>query len=261
MGSTSTLFTLTMGSLRAGVLQFECSDRPHGLPASVSGSSMGASGALPVTSNYLGQPAVTATGDDNFLAGELTTLSASTTMPTPPPLVPRSCTLVGQLGPSRSGLPQLVGAPLSDGDWRFASLCIADGLGAVAPAALIAQCEEFWIWYSFDTLDVDDGAGRGSRELSRRTLSSQGPVRTLFFPQKSKPRQACQQILDCDSTTSLQVLPCPGRWCAGHSLSDSLGSVSLRRRFRMRRHGQVERLCCRLRLRRRQGHRQPFAGT
>ena len=97
----------------------------------------------------------------------------------------------------RLALGRLVGSPLSDDDWRLASLGITSGgVGARsarehAPAAYVASfnaCRDLCcvIWPSFDPLDIDEGCHLGVTESAFGAVI---PTGTSVYAESDAPTQ------------------------------------------------------------------------
>ena len=97
----------------------------------------------------------------------------------------------------RSAIGRLVGAPLSDDDWRLASLGISSGgIGARSacehvPAAYVGSfpaCRDLCaaIWPAFDPLDLDEGWSLAADESA---LSASIPSGTSVYAESDTPSQ------------------------------------------------------------------------
>ena len=178
----------------------------------------------------------------------------------PPPLQAES---LGQADCDiRHSLGRLVGSPLSEEDWRIASLGVANGgIGARsalehAPAAYISSLAQELcarIWPGFDEYDIDGGFMRSDMES---TLTSCFVPNANIYGASCTPSQkslsakiearTCRHLLDQSSHErhrvahfSLNCIPGAGAWL--FALPNSLESripaplfrVGLRRRLRM----------------------------
>ena len=157
----------------------------------------------------------------------------------------------------RAALGQLIGRPLSEDDWRLASLGVAaGGLGARcaaehAPAAYVASvsaCRELCghLWPAFDPFDLDEGcrlaaaeeALRGiyavSDSPSQKSLSGMVEARSVsgIFGDPTLPRHRRLHLEACR-------VPGAGAWltanpsCVDSHVSSLLFRVALQRRLRM----------------------------
>ena len=116
----------------------------------------------------------------------------------------------------RLALGRLVGSPLSDDDWRLASLGIASrGIGARsasehAPAAHVASfaaCRDLCcvIWPSFDPLDLDEGCRLGVTESALGDLIPPG---TSVYAESDAPSQkSLSAKIEASSVSSLLLDP------------------------------------------------------
>ena len=164
----------------------------------------------------------------------------------------------------RAALAQLIGRPLSEDDWRLASLCIAaGGLGARcaaehAPAAYIASfsaCRDTccMLWPAFDPFDLDEGCRLAAAEESlRRSIPSGADV---YADSDSPSQKFLSRMIEAQSVSGIfgdpslprhrrlhleacQV-PGAGAWlianpaCADSHVPSPLFRVALQRRLRI----------------------------
>ena len=120
----------------------------------------------------------------------------------------------------RSALGRLIGAPLSDDDWRFASLGISSGgigarsAGEHAPAAFVGSfsaCRDLCsaIWPAFDPLDLDEGCRFAAAEGALGASTPPVPVSmlSLMLLLRSPCRPRSKPTL---SPSFFRILPSPG---------------------------------------------------
>ena len=158
----------------------------------------------------------------------------------------------------RLALGRLIGSPLSDDDWRLASLGITSGgVGARsarehAPAANVASfaaCRDLCsvIWPSFDPLDIDEGCRLG---VTESVLGAVIPTGTSVYAESDAPTQKSlsAKIEACAVSSFLQDpaltrarrchlaairAPGSGAWLTATHIPSPLFRTALRRRLRM----------------------------